>query len=42
LGITVVLVTHEPDMACFAKRVVTVRDGLVVSDAPVRERRLPS
>ena len=42
LGITVVLVTHEPDMACFAKRVVTVRDGLVVSDAPVGERRLPS
>ena len=39
LGITVVLVTHEPDMACFAKRIVTVRDGLVVSDGPVAERR---
>src|SRR5205807_8878041 len=31
-GVTVVLVTHEPDMATFAGRVVTMRDGLVVSD----------
>jgi putative ABC transport system ATP-binding protein len=31
-GITVVLVTHEPDIAEFASRVVVLRDGLVVSD----------
>jgi len=31
-GITVVLVTHEPDIALYSRRVVTVRDGLVVSD----------
>jgi putative ABC transport system ATP-binding protein len=31
-GITVVLVTHETDIAAFASRVITVRDGLVVSD----------
>ena len=31
-GITVVLVTHEPDVAAFASRVVTMRDGRVVSD----------
>ncbi len=31
-GVTVVLVTHEPDMAAFAARVVTMRDGLIVSD----------
>jgi len=31
-GITVVLVTHEPDIARFSRRVIMVRDGLVVSD----------
>ncbi len=31
-GLTVVLVTHEPDMAAFADRVITMRDGAVVSD----------
>jgi putative ABC transport system ATP-binding protein len=31
-GITVVLVTHEPDIAAFAHRVITMRDGLVRSD----------
>jgi putative ABC transport system ATP-binding protein len=32
-GITVVLVTHEPDIATYAQRVITFRDGQVVSDA---------
>jgi putative ABC transport system ATP-binding protein len=31
-GITVVLVTHEPDIAQYARRVVSLRDGLVVED----------
>ena len=31
-GITVVLVTHEPDIATYAQRVITFRDGHVVSD----------
>jgi putative ABC transport system ATP-binding protein len=31
-GITVVLVTHEPDIATYAQRVVTFRDGQVVTD----------
>ena len=31
-GITVVLVTHEPDIAEYASRVIVVRDGLVRSD----------
>jgi putative ABC transport system ATP-binding protein len=37
-GITVVLVTHEPDIAGHAKRVVAVRDGRVENDEPVRTR----
>src|SRR5262249_44835183 len=31
-GVTVLLVTHEPDVAAYAGRVVTVRDGRIVSD----------
>ena len=31
-GITVVLVTHEPDMARYAKRHLVFRDGLLISD----------
>ncbi|MEI6300326.1 MAG: ABC transporter ATP-binding protein [Betaproteobacteria bacterium] len=31
-GMTVVLVTHEPDMAAFASRVILFRDGRVVED----------
>ncbi|HET9554947.1 MAG TPA: ABC transporter ATP-binding protein [Anaeromyxobacteraceae bacterium] len=31
-GITVILVTHEPDIAAYAARVITMRDGLVRAD----------
>ena len=31
-GITIVMVTHEPDMAAFARRIVHFRDGLIASD----------
>ncbi|WIM07086.1 MAG: ABC transporter ATP-binding protein [Candidatus Nitricoxidivorans perseverans] len=33
-GITIVLVTHEHDIADFASRIVAFRDGLVVEDRP--------
>jgi putative ABC transport system ATP-binding protein len=33
-GITILLVTHEADIARFARRVITFRDGRVISDAP--------
>lgn len=31
-GLTIAMVTHEPDMADYAKRVITFRDGLITSD----------
>jgi len=39
-GITVVLVTHEAEVAQYAKRIVEVRDGRIVRDEPVRGRRV--
>jgi putative ABC transport system ATP-binding protein len=36
-GITVVLVTHEADVAAHAARVITVHDGVLASDAPPRQ-----
>jgi putative ABC transport system ATP-binding protein len=38
-GISVVLVTHEPDIARFTMRNVTFRDGRIVGDEPVMEPR---
>jgi putative ABC transport system ATP-binding protein len=37
-GITIVMVTHELDVAQFTKRMVVMRDGKVVSDTPVANR----
>jgi putative ABC transport system ATP-binding protein len=34
LGITVLMVTHEPDMAAYAKRLVHFVDGRIESDKP--------
>ena len=31
-GITIIMITHEPDMAAYAKRIVHFLDGLVASD----------
>jgi putative ABC transport system ATP-binding protein len=36
-GLTIVLVTHEPDVAAYATRVVTFRDGRLVRDDRVAE-----
>jgi putative ABC transport system ATP-binding protein len=37
-GITIVLVTHEPDIARHARRILTFRDGRLIGDEPVAER----
>jgi putative ABC transport system ATP-binding protein len=37
-GMTVVMVTHELEMARFCKRILVIRDGLLVRDEPVRDR----
>ena len=39
-GMTVIMVTHELDIARYCQRVVVMRDGLVRSDEPVKDRFL--
>jgi putative ABC transport system ATP-binding protein len=41
-GKTVVLITHEQDIAQFARRVVLFRDGKVLEDRPVTKQRKAS
>jgi putative ABC transport system ATP-binding protein len=38
-GITILIVTHEPDVAKYSKRIVEVRDGHIIRDHPVEDRR---
>jgi putative ABC transport system ATP-binding protein len=39
-GITILVVTHEPEIAVYTKRIVEVRDGKIRRDEPVKNRRL--
>jgi len=32
MGITIIMITHEPDIASFAKRNILFRDGKIVDD----------
>jgi putative ABC transport system ATP-binding protein len=38
-GITLVLVTHEPDIAQYAQRVIVFKDGKIKSDQPITDQR---
>jgi putative ABC transport system ATP-binding protein len=37
-GVTIVLVTHEPDIAAYARRLVQFRDGTIIADQPQEGR----
>lgn len=38
-GVTIVMVTHEPDIAQYTKRKVVFRDGIIIEDTPIINRR---
>ncbi len=38
-GATIILVTHEPDIAACSRRIIALRDGLITRDEPVNGRR---
>jgi putative ABC transport system ATP-binding protein len=38
-GKTIVMVTHEPELAAYTKRTITLRDGEIVSDVALENRR---
>ncbi len=40
-GTTILLVTHEPDVAVYAKRIVHFKDGMITSDEPNRTVKKP-
>ncbi len=40
--LTIILVTHEPDIADYAKRIITFRDGRVIKNEEVKIRRIAS
>jgi putative ABC transport system ATP-binding protein len=38
-GKTIVMVTHEPELAAYTTRIITLRDGMLISDKKVQDRR---
>jgi putative ABC transport system ATP-binding protein len=40
LNISVLMVTHSPEIAQFSQRIISFRDGVVLSDAPVEKRNI--
>jgi putative ABC transport system ATP-binding protein len=38
-GKTIIMVTHEPELAAYTRRIITLRDGQLISDKQVENRR---
>ena len=38
-GKTIVMVTHEPELAVYTSRIITLRDGTLISDTPVTDKK---
>jgi putative ABC transport system ATP-binding protein len=38
-GVTLMIVTHEDEVAAFCKRAITLKDGQIVGDVPIQQRR---
>jgi putative ABC transport system ATP-binding protein len=41
-GITIILVTHEPDIATYASREIVIKDGRVLSDRATKPKLSPT
>lgn len=39
-GITIIIVTHEPDIAQFCKRMIKMQDGKIIADTPIEQKVL--
>jgi putative ABC transport system ATP-binding protein len=40
LGITIIFVTHEPEVAAYTRRIITLRDGRVIADEPTTKSKV--
>ena len=38
-GKTIIMVTHEPELAAYTSRIITLRDGTLISDKPVTDKK---
>jgi len=41
MGITIILVTHEPDIAEYTDRKIVFRDGMIINDEKIKKKKKP-